>query len=589
MSHPTPWPMLVLAAHALASGWAYAAPAAAHAAAPPEGAHAAASPSGGVAEKMQRCEQIRLAPRRVPEASLPVHRAQAMTSTTAPAVLEFAPAVLSQPKRNAAPDAIAPLPPAQRERYAHYAPNPVHSTAQQPVSTFSIDVDTGSYANVRRYLNSGHLPPADAVRLEEMVNYFSYDWAQPRDGQPFAVHSAVVDSPWQKHAKLLRIGIKAAEMQAGALPPANLVFLIDTSGSMDQPGKLDLAQKTVCYFAAHLRAQDTLTLITYAGSVGTLLPATAGDRFDAIYSALQQLSAYGSTAGESAIRMAYDSAEKHFKPKGINRILLATDGDFNVGISDTQALKSLVADKRNSGISLSTLGFGQGNYNDELMEQMADVGDGNYSYIDQSAEARKVLVRQLSSTLATVAHDVKVQVEFNPATVKEYRLVGYENRTLRQEDFNNDRVDAGDIGAGHSVTALYEFIPQGAPGWLEPRRYATPHSPTAPKAEAAQPNGAAEYAFIQLHYKPARGQSSASMSAPVAQRAVALDGADADTRFAIAAAAFGQALKGGQYNGSMDWAAIARLAESARGADPYGERQGMVELVRKAAALSAAR
>ena len=357
------------------------------------------------------------------------------------------------------------------EKYAHNDPNPVQRVADNPVSTFSVDVDTGSYSNVRRYVNQGSLPPADAVRLEEMVNYFSYDYALPKDGKPFAVHTQVVDSPWQANAKLLKIALQAADLDKAALPPANLVFLIDTSGSMDNPDKLGLAQKTVCHFAAHLRQQDTLTVITYAGYVQTLLESTPGNDFDRIYAALQKLSAHGSTAGESAIRMAYDAAEKNFKKDGINRILLATDGDFNVGVSDTQALKSMVADKRKAGISLSTLGFGTGNYNDELMEQMADAGDGNYSYIDTVDEAKKVLVRQLSSTLATVARDVKIQIEFNPLTVKEYRLVGYENRVLREEDFNNDQVDAGDIGAGHRVTALYEFIPQGEKGWLEDKRY----------------------------------------------------------------------------------------------------------------------
>lgn len=466
------------------------------------------------------------------------------------------------------------------EKYAHHAPNPVQRVADNPVSTFSIDVDTGSYANVRRYLNGKKLPPADAVRLEEIVNYFHYDYALPKDGKPFAVHTQVVDSPWQSHAKLLKIALQAADWDKAELPPANLVFLIDTSGSMDSDDKLGLAQKTVCHFAAELRAQDSLTLITYAGHVQTLLEPTAGDQFDTIYSALQKLSAHGSTAGESAIRMAYDAAEKHFKKGGINRILLATDGDFNVGVSDTEALKTLVADKRKAGISLSTLGFGTGNYNDELMEQIADVGDGNYSYIDNLDEAKKVLVRQLSSTLATIARDVKIQIEFNPATVKEYRLVGYENRVLREEDFNNDQVDAGDIGAGHRVTALYEFIPQGEKGWLDDKRYQDSKAPAG---------GEAEYAFIKLRYKPAGQDASQLLETPVATASIALDNADADTRFAIAAASFAQALKGGQYNGAMDWASIQRLAQAAQGQDRFGERKQMLSLLEKAQALSSAK
>ena len=466
------------------------------------------------------------------------------------------------------------------EKYAHTDPNPVHRTADTPVSTFSVDVDTGSYGNVRRYLRDDTLPPGDAVRLEEIVNYFSYDYALPKDGKPFAVHTAVVDSPWQPHAKLLRIALQAADLDKADLPPANLVFLIDTSGSMDSNDKLGLAQKTVCYFAANLRKQDMLTLITYSGHVSTLLEPTAGDQFDTIYQALEGLSAGGSTAGESAIRMAYDAAEKNLKKDGINRILIATDGDFNVGVNDTQALKSLVADKRKAGISLSTLGFGTGNYNDEMMEQIADAGDGNYSYIDTLEEAKKVLVRQLSSTLATVAHDVKIQIEFNPVTVKEYRLVGYENRVLREEDFNNDQVDAGDIGAGHRVTAFYELIPQGEKGWLEDSRY----------AQAPAPAGSdSEYAFIKLRYKTGQGESSQLIDTAVARSSVTLEQADSETRFAIAAAAFAQALQGGQYNAQMDWESIKRLAQANIGEDPYQERAGMVKLIEKAQKLSASK
>ena len=468
---------------------------------------------------------------------------------------------------------------AHTEKYAHTDANPVQRVSDNPVSTFSIDVDTGSYANVRRHLNQGKLPPADAVRLEEIVNYFHYDYALPKDGKPFAVHTQVVDSPWQANAKLLTIALQAADLDKSELPPANLVFLIDTSGSMDSDDKLGLAQKTVCHFAAELRAQDTLTVITYAGYVQTLLEPTAGDQFDTIYSALQKLSAHGSTAGESAIRIAYDAAQKHHKKDGINRILLATDGDFNVGISDTEALKTLVADKRKAGISLSTLGFGSGNYNDELMEQIADAGDGNYSYIDSLDEAKKVLVRQLTSTLATVARDVKIQIEFNPATVKEYRLVGYENRVLREEDFNNDQVDAGDIGAGHRVTALYEIIPQGEKGWLDDKRYQDGKTPSGNDAE---------YAYIKLRYKPAGSAQSQLLETPVAAQSIALDTADDDTRFAIAAASFAQALKGGENNGRMDWAGIQRLAESGSGKDPYKERAGLLALIARAQKLSSA-
>lgn len=469
------------------------------------------------------------------------------------------------------------------EKYAHYERNPVFRSAEQPISTFSIDVDTGSYANVRRLLQQQNtLPPASAVRIEEFINYFDYGYALPSDGKPFALHSEVIDSPWQPNAKLLRIALKAADADPAQLPPANLVFLIDTSGSMDAENKLPLVQKTACYFAAHLREQDHLSLITYAGHTEILLPPTAGNQFDKIYQSLKKLSAEGSTAGEAAIRLAYDAAEKNFKTNGINRILIATDGDFNVGLHDTEALKTLVADKRKSGISLSTLGFGGDNYNDEMMEQIADIGNGNYSYIDSLDEAKKVLIRQLSSTLATLAHDVKIQIEFNPQAVKEYRLVGYENRLLKAEDFNNDKVDAGDIGAGHSVTAFYEFIPQGEQGWLNDSRYQAPE-------KASDEKVAQEYAFIQLRYKTAHDQASQLISQPIAIGSKPLEQADTNSKFAIAVASFAQALQGGEFNGAMDWAAISRLAESNLGQDPYQERAELLRLIRQAQQLSAAK
>ncbi len=363
--------------------------------------------------------------------------------------------------------------PAHTEQYDKLNPNPVKAVAQEPISTFSIDVDTGSYANVRRFLNQGQLPPQNAVRLEELINYFDYQYALPKDNKPFAVHTEVVDSPWQPHAKLLKIGIKAKDLQLNELPAANLVFLVDVSGSMNSPDKLPLVKKTLHILTERLRPQDKVTLITYAGQERVVLPPTSGADKQTILNAINELESGGSTAGEQGIRRAYAEAQKAFIQGGINRILLATDGDFNVGITDFDMLKNLIEEKRKSGISLTTLGYGTGNYNERLMEQAADAGDGNYSYIDNEQEAKKVLQRQLSSTLATVAQDVKIQVEFNPATVKEYRLVGYENRVLKQEDFNNDKVDAGDIGAGHTVTALYEFIPAGKTGWLDESRYQT--------------------------------------------------------------------------------------------------------------------
>jgi len=422
-----------------------------------------------------------------------------------------------------------------------------------------------------------HAEPADAVRVEEILNYFAYGYPLPQDGKPFAVHTQTVDSPWQADAKLIRIAIQAADLAPEKRPPANLVFLIDTSGSMDDPDKLPLVKKTVCHFAEALRADDRISLITYSGSTAEILPPTAGDQKETIIAALKPLRAYGATAGGEALRMAYDAAAKNYRKDGINRILLATDGDFNVGISDPATLKNYVADKRKSGISLTTLGYGSGNYNDEMMEQLADAGDGNYSYIDSEAEAKKVLVRQLTSTLATVARDIKIQLEFNPAAVKEYRLVGYENRLLREEDFNNDRVDAGDIGAGHNITALYEIIPQGKTGWLDARHYQN-----APAASGK----ADEYGWLKLRYKAPESEQSQLIEQPIAAKSIPLADAEEATRFAIAAASYAQALKGGKYNGALDWAGILRLAQAAQGSDPYGERAGLLQLIEKARELS---
>ena len=468
--------------------------------------------------------------------------------------------------------------PRNTERYAAQDPNPVRSVAQEPVSTFSIDVDTGSYANTRRLLNNGSLPPAAAVRTEEIVNYFDYAYPQPQDDKPFAVNIETADSPWQPQAKLIRIGIKAKDTAVKTLPPANLVFLIDVSGSMSSEDKLPLVKKTLQILTEQLRPQDKVTLITYASGEKLLLPATSDKQ--KILAAINSLEAGGATHGEQAIQMAYREAGKHYIKNGINRILLATDGDFNVGITDFDTLKNLAAEKRKSGISLTTLGYGTGNYNDRLMEQLADAGDGNHSYIDNPAEARKVVQRQLSSTLATVAQDVKIQVEFNPAAVKEYRLVGYENRTLRQEDFNNDNADAGDIGAGHSVTALYEIIPAGAQGWLGGSRY----QKTAPQEGSLK-----EYGYLKLRYKLPGQSKSLLIEQPIPARSVPLAQASRDTRWATAAASYAQMLQGGRYNGSQTWDGIAELARANAQPDPYGLHAEFLELIAKAKRLSSQR
>ncbi len=479
------------------------------------------------------------------------------------------------------PAPMPPMPhiaPADRERYGAIDENGVKQVAQAPVSTFSIDVDTGGYSNVRRLLNAGRVPPADAVRVEEMVNYFPYDYAQPTDGRPFAVHTALAPAPWNPSNVLLRIGIKGKDVAKASLPPANLVFLVDVSGSMYSPDKLPLLKASLKLLVGALRPQDRITLVTYASGTRVALPPTPGSDKTAISAAIDQLVAGGSTAGASGIALAYQAAQQSFIPGGINRVLLATDGDFNVGITDFRQLKSMVEEKRKSGVSLSTLGFGTGNYNEQLMEQLADAGDGAYSYIDNLMEGNKVLVNEMTSTLATIARDVKIQVEFNPATVREYRLIGYENRLLAREDFNNDKVDAGDIGAGHTVTALYELTLASQPGLVDPLRY----QPTAPAA-----GNAGELAHVKLRYKLPDATTSQLMERTVARQAIRpLAQGDDDFRFAAAVSGFGQVLRGGKYTGQWTYADALALAQGARGADRFGYRGEFLKLAALAQSLS---
>ncbi len=465
-----------------------------------------------------------------------------------------------------------------REQYQQLASNPVLAVAEQPVSTFSIDVDTGSYANVRRFLNNGSLPPKDAVRLEELVNYFPYAYPFPKGDTPFGVSTELARSPWNANALLLRVAIRADDLQVAAMPPANLVFLVDVSGSMDRREGLPMVQGSLKLLVEQLRSQDRVALVTYAGEARVVLPSTAGSDKAKILAAIEQLSAGGSTAGESGIQLAYQQAQLGYIDQGINRILLATDGDFNVGISDFETLKQLAADKRKTGVSLTTLGFGTDNYNEQLMEQLADAGDGNYAYIDNLREARKVLVEQLSSTLAVVAKDVKIQMEFNPAEVSEYRLLGYENRALQREDFSNDKVDAGEIGAGHRVTALYEIIPAGGQGWLEPLRYGTAHTDSAKRGELA---------LLRLRYKKPDEQRSQLLEVPIQnpEQINAISQASEDLRFATAVAAFAQQLQGGKYTGSFTLNDSATLARAARGEDRFGLRAEFVQLVELAQSL----
>jgi Ca-activated chloride channel family protein len=469
---------------------------------------------------------------------------------------------------------VAPAPYGARantERYDGRAVAAIQDTAAAPVSTFSVDVDTGAYANVRRFLNTGQPVPAEAVRTEELINYFRYDYPRPTStAEPFSVTADVARTPWNPATRLLRIGLRAYDVDTATRPRANLVFLVDTSGSMGSEDKLPLVKRALEGLADQLRPDDRVSIVAYAGSAGIVLEPTADKRH--VRAALACLDAGGSTAGGAGIELAYATARAAFAPGGVNRIFLATDGDFNVGISDRQALEALVKRHRDDGITLTTLGFGQGNLNDAMMERIADVGNGNYSYIDSASEARKVLEEELSATMVTVAKDVKVQVEFNPAQVTQYRLIGYENRALAEEDFTNDAVDAGDMGAGHQVTALYEVAPSGSFAWTPARRYPGNRPPAAIQRGA-------ELAFVKLRYKLPDGRTSRELSRPVL--AASMDTArlpQGDMAFATAVAAFGQRLRGDKHLGRYGFADIRALAGYPRGL----WRQQFVELTRLA-------
>jgi Ca-activated chloride channel homolog len=477
--------------------------------------------------------------------------------------------------------------PANTERYEHLDDNPVHLAAEQPVSTFSIDVDTGAYANVRRFLNAGQLPPQDAVRVEEMINYFDYRYVPPASRDvPFRVATELAPAPWNPQALLMKIGIKGFEVAAAERPPANLVFLIDVSGSMQSPDKLPLLKNAFRLLTDQLTARDRVSMVVYAGSSGVVLEPTAGDQKHKIREAIDRLEAGGSTNGAEGIERAYQLAHAAQIKGGINRVVLATDGDFNVGVVNFEALVDMAERQRTRGVAITTLGFGTGNYNDQLLERLADAGNGNYAYVDTLSEARKVLVSELSSTLFTIARDVKIQVEFNPATVLEYRLIGYENRMLAREDFNNDKVDAGDIGAGHRVTALYEVIPVGKTGRLDPLRYGPQRSgPQLPAAGEAR--ASTELANVKLRYKKPDSATSELLEYPITQGSVAtLDRLSPDFRFAASVAAFGQLLRGGKYVGNFGYDDVARLARGALDQDPEGYRREFLSLVKLAGSLT---
>jgi Ca-activated chloride channel family protein len=456
------------------------------------------------------------------------------------------------------------------------------SVANQPLSTFSVDVDTASYSNARRFLAQGSLPPKDAIRIEEWVNYFSYDYAPPASKAPFAVSSEVTSCPWNAQHKLVRIGIKGKEMPEESVPARNLVFLLDVSGSMMSADKLPLVKRGLSLMTDGLRAQDSIAIVVYAGNSGLVLPATTGRERGKILKAIDALEAGGSTNGGAGIQLAYSVAQQQFKKGGINRVILATDGDFNVGTTSEGELTRLIEDKRKSGVFLTVLGFGTGNTKDATMETLADKGNGNYAYIDSLSEARKVLVREAGSTLVTIAKDVKLQVEMNPLKVASYKLIGYENRLLAKEDFNDDNKDAGEIGAGHSVTALYEIVPRGvpapAPAAVDPLKY---QGASAPSAAASS----TELMTIAVRYKEPQGDVSTKLSFVVVDSDKPLAQASDDYRFGVAVANVALLLRGSPDVKQSSLATARSLAAGALGADLHGDRREFLALIDEAKRL----
>lgn len=461
-------------------------------------------------------------------------------------------------------------------RYQQFDDNPVKQVAQNPLVTFSLDVDTGSYANVRRFLNQGLLPPPDAVRVEEVVNYFPSDW-DIKDKQsipaskpiPFAMRYELAPAPWNEQRTLLKVDILAKDRKSEELPASNLVFLIDTSGSMISDERLPLIQSSLKLLVKELREQDNIAIVAYAGDSRIALPSISGSHKAEINAAIDSLDAEGSTNGGAGLEMAYQQAAKGFIKGGINRILLATDGDFNVGIDDPKSIESMVKKQRESGVTLSTLGVGDSNYNEAMMVRIADVGNGNYSYIDTLSEAQKVLNSEMRQTLITVAKDVKAQIEFNPARVTEYRQIGYEKRQLRAEDFNNDNVDAGDIGAGKHITLLFELTLKGQKASIDKLRY-------APDNKSAKSDKTKELAWLKIRWKSPQGKESQLVEFPLA---FAIKAPSEDMRFRAAVAAYGQKLRGSEYLNNTSWQQIKQWAQKAKGEDPQGYRAEFIRLI----------
>ena len=521
----------------------------------------------------------------VAPAPVPAEQAAPMTSTLSrqKQMQDAAPSLSRDVTVQSEVAPAMPMPPAG-DRIGAFDSNPVHQAAEQPVSTFSVDVDTASYAYVRRLLKEGVLPQPDTVRVEEMVNYFPYAWKGPETAKtPFNADVTVMPAPWNGEHKLMHVAIKGYDLPQAHKPRANLVFLIDVSGSMDEPDKLPLLRSAFRLLVSRLDAGDTVSIVTYAGEAGTVLEPTRVADKQKILAAIDRLQPGGSTAGEAGIREAYRLARRSFMEGGVNRVMLATDGDFNVGQADDDDLRRLIEGERKGGIFLSVLGFGRGNLNDAMMQALAQNGNGTAAYIDTLAEAEKALVQESASTLFPIAKDVKIQVEFNPRKVSEYRLIGYETRALKREDFNNDRVDAGEIGSGHSVTAIYEITPKGAARQVDPLRY----------GEASTDNGgvanADEYAFVKIRYKLPDQDVSALVTRPVtaADEVASFSEAGEDQRFSVAVAAFGQKLRHEDQLAGFGFERILQMASASRGADPFGYRSEFLSLVRLAEALSA--
>jgi Ca-activated chloride channel family protein len=465
--------------------------------------------------------------------------------------------------------------PGAGDTYAKIEENAFRPVDKEPLSTFSLDVDNASYTNVRRFLNEGQLPPRDAVRVEEMLNYFRYQLPAPAASSPDPVRisAELSECPWALGHQLARIGIQAKNIETASLPPANLVFLVDVSGSMDEADKLPLVQAGLKLLVRQLRPQDHVALVAYAGAAGLVLPPTAGNRQQEILDAIDRLQAGGSTAGGAGLRLAYSVAQQNFRKEGNNRVILATDGDFNVGESSDAVMEQLIVQQRETGVFLTVLGCGRGNLRDSRMEMLADKGNGNYAYLDNLDEARRTLVAQFGGTLFTVAKDVKLQIEFNPARVASYRLIGYENRLLANEDFNNDRKDAGELGAGHTVTALYELVPLGSSNPLIDKLKYAPQNVLSPAGPAA------EVLTVKLRYKEPQGSTSNLLAQPLAGAATPIAQASADQQFAAAVAEFGLLLRQSEQRGTATWATASRLAQAGRGPDADGYRAELGRLI----------